>query len=148
MYSIFQPVVVNRWHFVAVTFSFGNYEYEVFQEGADFAGGGGAFTHNMPVNSHSSATIGFVDNGLPTFTGYMDDVSELHCILHYITLHYITLHNITLYYITYYIALYYIALYYIVSQAAFLNFLTSSVEIDFIIHCIVDDINYHLSSCK
>ena len=31
-----------------------------------------------PANSHSSATIGYIDNGLnlPTFTGYIDDVSE------------------------------------------------------------------------
>ena len=72
---MFQQIVQDVWHFVAVTFDFGDYNWYVFQEGQGPPASGGLATPPMPVNSHSSATIGYVDE-FETFSGYVDDVSQ------------------------------------------------------------------------
>ena len=74
----FQSVGIDSWYFIAVTFDRGNYEYWIYNFGL-VLNYQLTVDNRRPVNSHSSATIGYInsDLGLPTFAGYIDDVSAL-----------------------------------------------------------------------
>lgn len=66
--SLFQKIPEDTWSKVCVVFDMGRYVVYVNAQNS-----GNAFADPVPVNSHSDATLGFVE-GRDPMKGYFDDV--------------------------------------------------------------------------